>query len=187
MNHIYRLKQNRLTLQLQPVPETARSAGKGRTATGASSLAQAAAGTVASAVASAVLAGVASLAHAQQAPPPAPAVKQLPQGGVVSRGSASIVTHAATAQMTVNQTSARAVIDWASFNVGSQAKVQFNQPSASAVVLNQVQGNNASQIFGQISANGQVILSNPNGVYFSPTSSVDVVGLVANPRLRHPK
>ena len=172
MNHIYRLKTNRHTLQLQPVPETARSAGKGRAATSAQSLAQ----TVAGAVASVVLTGVASLAHAQQAPP---AANQLPQGGVVSRGSANINVNTATAQMTVNQASARAVIDWASFNVGSQAKVQFNQPSSSAVVLNQVQGNNASQIFGQISANGQVILSNPSGIYFSPTSSVDVGSLVA--------
>ena len=182
MNHIYRLKKNRHTLQLQPVPETARSAGKGRSVCVAQSLAQVAAGTVASAVASVLLAGVASLAHAQQAPP---AAKQLPQGGVVSRGSASITSNTATAQMTVNQTSARAVIDWASFNIGSQAKVHFNQPDASAVVLNQVQGNNASQIYGQISSNGQVILSNPSGVYFSPTASVDVGSLVATTGKAH--
>ena len=42
----------RHTLQLQPVPETARSAGKGRSVCVAQSLAQVAAGTVASAVAS---------------------------------------------------------------------------------------------------------------------------------------
>jgi filamentous hemagglutinin family protein len=81
--------------------------------------------------------------------------------------------------MTVNQGSNRAVIDWTSFNVGSQAKVQFNQPSANAVTLNNILGNNASQIYGQISANGQVFLSNPNGVYFSPTAQVNVGGLVA--------
>jgi hypothetical protein len=115
MNHIYRLKKNRHTLQLQPVPETASSAGKGQ-ARSPSALSR----PVVSTLASVVLAGVASLVHAQQAPP---AVKQLPQGGVVSRGSANIVTNIANAQMTVNQTSARAVIDWASFNIGSQAKV----------------------------------------------------------------
>ena len=171
MNHIYRLKRSGRGQQLQPVPETARSAGKGQSLS-PKALARA----VANTMASVVLASVASLGHAQQAPP---AAKQLPQGGVVSRGSASIVTNTAAAQMTVNQSSARAVIDWASFNIGSQAKVQFNQPGASAVVLNQVQGNNASQIYGQISANGQVILANPNGIYFSPTASVDVGSLVA--------
>ena len=170
MNHVYRLKRSGRTQQLQAVPETARAAGKG-TRTG-KTLAQAVTGTLASFA----LGGIASLAYAQQAPP---AVNQLPQGGVVSRGSANIVTNTGQAQLTVNQSSNRAVIDWASFNVGSQAKVQFNQPSSSAVTLNNILGNNASQIYGQISANGQVFLSNPNGVYFSPTAQVNVGGLVA--------
>ena len=60
-----------------------------------------------------------------------------------------------------------------------RSRVQFNQPNSSAVVLNNILGNNASQIYGQISANGQVFLSNPNGVYFSPTAQVEVGGLVA--------
>jgi trimeric autotransporter adhesin len=177
MNHVYRLKRSGRTQQLQPVPETARAAGKG-SRTG-KTLAQ----TVTAALASVALGGMASLAHAQQAPPVnnPPAVNQLPQGGVVTRGNANIVssTSGNTALMSVNQNSQRAVIDWSSFNVGSQAKVQFNQPSANAVVLNNILGNNASQIYGQISANGQVFLSNPNGVYFSPTAQVNVGGLVA--------
>ena len=173
MNHVYRLKRSGRSQQLQPVPETVRASGKG------SRTSKALAQTVGAALASVALGGMASLAHAQQAPP---AVNQLPQGGVVTRGSANIntsTTPAGTALMAVNQGSARAVIDWASFNVGSQAKVQFNQPSSSAVVLNNILGNNASQIYGQISANGQVFLSNPNGVYFSPTAQVNVGGLVA--------
>lgn len=172
MNHVYRLKRSGRTQQLQPVPETARAAGKGKR-TG-KTLAQ----TVTATLASVALGGMATLAHAQQAPP---AANQLPQGGVVTRGSAHIVTSTSgsTALMSVNQSSQRAVIDWASFNVGSQAKVQFNQPSSSAVTLNNILGHNASQIYGQISANGQVFLSNPNGVYFSPTAQVNVGGLVA--------
>ena len=180
MNHIYRLKRSGRKQLLQPVPETARSVCKGQTRTGsAAAWCQTLAGLVSGVVAGMALGGILTLVHAQQAPP---LISQLPQGGVVSRGRASISsgsTPTGTALMTVNQTSNRAVIDWASFNVGSQAKVQFNQPSSSAVVLNQVLGNNASQIYGQISANGQVILSNPNGIYFSPTASVDVGSLVA--------
>jgi large exoprotein involved in heme utilization and adhesion len=38
---------------------------------------------------------------------------------------------------------------------------------------------NPSQIFGKITAPGQVFLSNPNGVVFAPGSRVDVGGLVA--------
>ena len=174
MNHVYRIKRNGAAQHLQPVPETARNAGKGRASAG-KTLGQ----VVALTVASFALSGVAALLHAQQAPPAASA---LPQGGVVSRGSATIATNttpAGSALMAVNQSTTRAVIDWASFNVGSNAKVLFNQPSSSSVVLNQILGNNASQIYGQISANGQVFLSNPNGVYFSPTAQVNVGGLVA--------
>ena len=173
MNHIYRLKRTGRLQHLQPVPECATNAGKGKSAT-----AKGQGSIVAHFVATVVLGGMGLLVHAQQAPP---ASTQLPQGGVVSRGLASIASSqtSLSALMSVNQTSNRAVIDWSSFNVGSNAKVQFNQPNSSAVVLNQVLGNNASLIYGQISANGQVFLSNPNGVYFSPTAQVNVGGLVA--------
>ncbi len=53
------------------------------------------------------------------------------------------------------------------------------QPGASSVTLNRVNDANPSQIFGRINANGQVFLSNPNGVYFAPGAPVDVGGLVA--------
>lgn len=109
-----------------------------------------------------------------QTPPPANA---LPTGGQVAAGQVQIQQNGA--QMTIQQGSARAAIDWQSFNVGREAHVQFQQPSAQSVTLNRVQGPDASQIFGRISANGQVFLSNPNGVYFAPGASVDVGGLVA--------
>ena len=46
--------------------------------------------------------------------------------------------------------------------------------------MNRVIGSNPSEIFGQLTANGQVILVNPNGVFFRPGSSVDVGGLTAS-------
>ena len=109
------------------------------------------------------------------AAPPAP--NQLPIGGQVVAGSASISQ--SNASMTITQSSNRAAIDWQSFNLGSQAQVTFAQPSSSSVTLNRVLDNNPSQIFGRINANGQVFLSNPNGVYFATGASVDVGGLVA--------
>jgi filamentous hemagglutinin family protein len=106
-----------------------------------------------------------------------PEANQLPVGGQVVAGSASISQ--SNASMTITQSSNRAAIDWQSFNLGSQAQVTFAQPSSSSVTLNRVLDNNPSQIFGRINANGQVFLSNPNGVYFAPGASVDVGGLVA--------
>jgi filamentous hemagglutinin family protein len=122
----------------------------------------------------ALLLGRAGVGMAQNVPV---AATQLPTGGNVVGGQASI--QASGAAMTVNQSSARAVIDWNTFNVGSQAKVNFNQPSPSAVVLNRVLDSSPSQILGQLSATGQVFISNPNGVIFGTSARVDVGGLVA--------
>ena len=107
----------------------------------------------------------------------APGATELPAGGKIVAGQARISQGNAT--MDINQTSGRAAIDWRSFNIGSAAQVNFHQPDASSVTLNRVQGGNTSQIFGKLNANGQVFLSNPNGVYFAPGASVDVGGLVA--------
>ena len=110
-----------------------------------------------------------------------PTITQLPTGGNVARGSATIsqTVTAQAAAMVVNQTSQRVVVNWDTFNLGQAASVHFAQPSAQAVTLNRVNDTNPSQIYGRITAPGQVYLSNASGVYFSPTSSVDVGGLVA--------
>jgi filamentous hemagglutinin family protein len=112
-------------------------------------------------------------ACAQTAPPPT----ALPTGGQVSAGQARIGQSGAN--LVINQSSDRAAINWQTFNVGKDAHVQFNQPSAASVTLNRVLSNDPSQIFGQISANGQVILTNPSGVFFGKNARVDVGGLVA--------
>ncbi len=105
------------------------------------------------------------------------ATTQLPTGGKVVGGQATLQSNGNT--LNVNQTTSRGVVEWNSFNVGSQANVNFNQPSANAVTLSRVMDMNASQILGRISATGQVFISNPNGVIFGSTAQVDVGGLVA--------
>ena len=111
------------------------------------------------------------------APLTAPPVNQLPIGEKVTSGSAHVSQSGAL--MVVKQTTNTAIVNWQSFNIGSQATVQFEQPSVQSVTLNRVQDNNPSQIFGQIKSNGSVFLQNPNGVYFAPGSSVDVGALLA--------
>jgi filamentous hemagglutinin family protein len=102
----------------------------------------------------------------------------LPGGGNVTAGSAAISTPAA-GTMQIDQATQRAAIDWQSFSIGSAAWVRFNQPNASAVALNRVVGANPSEIFGRLTANGQVFLTNPSGVLFAPTARVEVGSLVA--------
>ena len=74
--------------------------------------------------------------------------------------------------MAITQTSDKASINWQSFNVGTGASVNIAQPSTSAILLNRVVGNDPSQILGKLSANGQVILLNPNGILFGKDGSV---------------
>ena len=106
-----------------------------------------------------------------------PGLWALPQGGQVVAGQAGISQQAgATA---INQISDRAVINWKGFNIGANELVQFMQPGAGSIALNRILGGNASQILGQLKANGRVFIVNPRGVLFGSTARVDVAGLLA--------
>jgi filamentous hemagglutinin family protein len=119
---------------------------------------------------SSVLALVTSLAMS-----PAQA-QTLPTGGGVAQGAATIGA-ASGGHLTINQTTARAVVNWSSFSVGSGGVVTFNQPTSSSAILNRVAANaSQSVIDGQISANGQVFLVNPNGVAISASGVVNTTG-----------
>jgi filamentous hemagglutinin family protein len=102
----------------------------------------------------------------------------LPSGGTVAAGQAAIASDATS--LTVTQSTDRAILNWQSFDIAQGERVAFQQPSAQAVALNRVTGSqNPSQILGSLSANGTVMLINPNGVVFGPNAQVNVGSLVA--------
>jgi len=101
-----------------------------------------------------------------------------PIGGEVVGGTGSISQSDLTT--TINQSTKNLAIDWQSFNVNTNERVEFIQPDTSSIALNRILSNNGSTIQGQIDANGQVILVNPNGVFFSSTATVNVGGLIAS-------
>ena len=105
-----------------------------------------------------------------------------PQGGQVVGGSGSISTSGSTGQSTttINQASDKLSINWQSFNVGKTESVNFVQPSASAIAVNRILDTQGSQILGNVNANGQVWLINPNGVLFGKDAQINVGGLVAS-------
>jgi hypothetical protein len=109
---------------------------------------------------------------------PVVASSALPTGAVVNSGSASISANGA--QMAITQTTDKASLNWQSFNVGTAASVNIAQPSASSVLLNRVVGNDPSQILGKVTANGQVILLNPNGILFGKDGSVTASAFTAS-------
>ena len=104
---------------------------------------------------------------------------KLAAGGTVTHGSATI-KNTGPGRQRITQTSDKAVINWDSFSIGPDGRVRFVQPAADSVVLNRVTGSEPSSIFGSIRANGQVFLVNPFGIYFSPTATLDVGGLLAS-------
>lgn len=105
-----------------------------------------------------------------------PALQAGPVSGTVVAGQAGIRSNGS--QTDIVQTTARAVIDWSRFDIGSGESVHFRQPDARSVTLNRVTGGDPSQILGTLTATGQVILLNPNGVLFGRQARVDAAGLV---------
>ena len=95
-----------------------------------------------------------------------------PEDGTVVAGAATIDRTSAT-RLDINQTTNKAVIDWRSFSVAPNEHTNFNQASSSAVALNRVTGDVSSQILGKLTANGQIMLINPNGVLFGPNAQRD--------------
>ncbi|MDO9226821.1 MAG: filamentous hemagglutinin N-terminal domain-containing protein [Pseudomonadota bacterium] len=161
MNHSYRLVWNDRAQRYVPAPETARARGKSAGGRAIKPL---------------VLSLAALFAVPAWAEPPA--LDALPEGGRVSAGQA--VISQVGARMEVVQGSERAILEWNRFDIGAQAQVNFAQPGSLSVALNRVLGADASQIFGRLTANGQVWLVNPHGILFGPGSRVDVGGLVAS-------
>ncbi|MCQ4324779.1 filamentous hemagglutinin N-terminal domain-containing protein [Pseudomonas stutzeri] len=102
----------------------------------------------------------------------------LPSNGQITAGSGSI--NQSGNVLDVNQNSQKLIATWDTFNIGRDATVNFHQPGASSVALNRVLSSDASQIFGQLNANGQVYLINPTGVLFGSSAAVNVGGLVAS-------
>jgi filamentous hemagglutinin family protein len=108
----------------------------------------------------------------------APSSVAAPDGGVVVGGNA-VINGQGSQTTTIDQSSARAIINWNNFSVDADGLVAFHQPSAESITLNRVIGQDPSSILGQITANGRIVLVNPNGVLFGAGSRIDVAGLIA--------
>ena len=100
-----------------------------------------------------------------------------PAGMTVARGSASAQQSGSQLTVTASQ---NAFLNWKTFNIAAGETTQFIQPSSSSVVWNRVNDSNPSQIFGNIQANGVVVLLNSSGFYFGANSYVSAAGLVVS-------
>lgn len=83
----------------------------------------------------------------------------------------------------IKQNDPAGILRWSTFDIGRDAKMVFEQPSSSSVVLNRVDGGaylNQTVIEGMLQANGQVFIYNPNGVIIGRGARIDVAGLLAS-------
>lgn len=108
-----------------------------------------------------------------------PASNALPTGESVVAGAASF-DRSVSNQLTVNQSSNKLISSWNSFNVGASAKVVFNQPDASSIALNRVTSGSPTEIFGRVTANGQLVLVNPAGLTVGSTGQVNAASVIAS-------
>lgn len=89
--------------------------------------------------------------------------------------------------VTIQQQQQQAMLDWKTFNVGSQTTVKFDQSAGGESAGNWIAFNritdpsgNPTQILGSIEAQGQVYIINQNGIIFGGSSVVNTHTLVAS-------
>ena len=94
------------------------------------------------------------------------------EGGQIVQGQGDVRINGPTT--TINQQSNALILDCANSNIAPNQRAQFLQPSSSAFALNRVLSSDPSAIFGQLLANGQIFLINPNGITFGAGAQVNV-------------
>ena len=102
-----------------------------------------------------------------------------PDGGVVVGGHAQI-NNQGSANVTVNQYTDKAIINWRMFDIGVGERTTFVQPNSSSIVLNRVTGGmGPSQILGSLDANGKVFVVNRDGIIFGAGAVINTAGFLA--------
>lgn len=100
-----------------------------------------------------------------------------PTGMTIQSGNATLTVNGSRLTVTAGN---NAFLNWQSFNIASGETTVFNQPSSTSIVWNRINGQNPSQIYGSLQANGVVVLLNSSGFYFGPNSFVSAAGLVVS-------
>ncbi|WAC49187.1 filamentous hemagglutinin family protein [Asticcacaulis sp. SL142] len=82
------------------------------------------------------------------------------------------------ALMTIQQTQAKALLDWEDFRLQTNEVLEFQQQSADWIAVNRVHGNQAAEINGEIRAIGKVFVLNDNGVLIGKDAKINTRTLV---------
>ena len=109
------------------------------------------------------------------------ALAELPTGATVRAGNVSITPPTGN-QLVINQGSPKAIIDWQGFSINRGNTVRFVHANSSDITLNRVTGTGVSTIDGNLLANGQVWLINPNGVLIGSSGQIKSTGFLTTTR-----
>lgn len=101
----------------------------------------------------------------------------LPEGAVFVHGEGLAKTDSRSLEI---RASDRSILHWDAFNVAADESVVFDLPSIQSAILNRVVGPAPSEIFGQISSNGQVVFVNPNGLLVGREAVIDTARWIAS-------
>ncbi|VVC83085.1 filamentous haemagglutinin family protein [Sideroxydans sp. CL21] len=82
--------------------------------------------------------------------------------------------------LTINQQSQVAILNWQQFNIAQGNTVTFVQPSSTSSALNRIWDANPTTIAGSLTANGQLYLINQNGIVFANGAQVNTNALIAS-------
>lgn len=90
-------------------------------------------------------------------------------------------------KVTIKQTEQQALLEWETFNLGKKTTLTFDQSKGGEdvgkwIAFNKVSdpSANPTQILGNIKADGQVYIINPNGIIFGGSSQVNARGLTVS-------
>ena len=103
----------------------------------------------------------------------------MPSGAQVQSGNV-VINSSEINHLKIDQKTNKSVINWNSFSIHKEGRVDFNMPSSSSSSLNRVVGSTPSTISGKLNSNGNVFLINPNGVIISKSGVVNTNSFTAS-------
>ena len=107
-----------------------------------------------------------------------PSIFALPTGGQVVAGS--VATTVSGTQMTLNQASRTAIMNWQQFNIAPNEAVRIRQSGADAAMLARVIGGNPSELLGRLQADGKLFLINSKGILVGAGAVIDTGSFLAS-------
>lgn len=108
-----------------------------------------------------------------------PVANALPTGAEPTHGTVSVFS-ADGKNMTINQSTPKAVIKWGTFGLQNGETLTFNQLQTDMTLNYVAAGGVQSVINGKITAPGKIFIVNPSGIVFNTFASINVGSLIAS-------